>query len=111
MHTQPLCFIYTTAKSLDEMKNIVSVLLDEKLIACANISPGVKSFYRWENKVASADEATAILKTRDSLFSAVEARIRKLHSYSIPCVAKVQVSAVSEPFHASILSETLVSAP
>lgn len=109
MEQDQLCFIYTTAKSIDEMKNIVCVLLEEKLIACANITPGVKSYYRWEGQVESADEATAILKTRLSLFSAVELRLRKLHSYSIPCIAKIEVDSVAAPFKAWVLSETLES--
>lgn len=104
--SEKLCFIYVTAKNLEEMKNIVAVLLDEKLIACANISPLIQSFFRWEGKVEAAEEATAVLKTRDSLFKTVEARIRKLHSYNIPCIAKVPIDDVSAPFHAWILSET-----
>ena len=101
-----LCFIYTTAKNIEEMKNIVSVLLDERLIACANINAGIQSVFRWEGKVETMAEATAILKTRDTLFSAVEARIRKLNTYNMPCVAKIEIPDVSEPFQAWILSET-----
>lgn len=99
-------FIYVTVLSEAEAQKIAEAVVASRLAACANILPGMKSVYRWEGKIEQGSEAVIIFKTRAALFSAVEARVRELHSYETPCIAALPLTEVSAPFMQWILAET-----
>ena len=56
--------LYVTCGNNDEAKTIARTLVNEKLIACANILGKITSIYRWEGAVAEDDEVAVLLKTR-----------------------------------------------
>lgn len=99
-------FVYVTASSETEAHTIAEALVAERLAACANIIPGMRSVYRWEGTVERGDEIVVILKTRAGLFSEVEARVRQLHSAATPCIAALPVTDISEGFLAWLAAET-----
>ena len=84
-------FAYITAGSRDEARRIGRALVEERLAACANILDGMTSIYRWQGAVEEASEAVLIAKTRAELFDRLAARVRDLHSYSVPCVVELKV--------------------
>src|SRR3989338_433397 len=88
-------FVYVTAGDEKEAQKIAQLLLKKKLIACANMFP-IKSMYAWKGKVQSDDEVVLILKTIEKNAASIEAEIKKLHSYDIPCICKIPVSANKE---------------
>src|SRR3954469_10475869 len=63
---------------------VAKEIVDEDLAACANILPGVRSIYRWEGKVESADEVLVMFKLAASLYSKFEPAIRSRHPYEVP---------------------------
>lgn len=73
-----------TAATADEAARIGRALVEERLAACVNILPGVRSIYRWKGKVRDAPEALGIAKTSRGKAEAAIARIRALHSYAVP---------------------------
>ena len=79
--------LYMTAANEEEAVAIAQRLLDERLIACANILPGVRSLYRWQGQVQDEGEVAVLMKTRADLATVATARIAVLHSYDVPCVA------------------------
>ena len=83
--------IYITASSRDEAKKIGRALVEERLAACANVIDGMESTYWWEGKLAEDREAVLILKTRADLVGALTARVKTLHSYSVPCVVALPI--------------------
>lgn len=84
-------FAYITAGSREEAARIGRTLVEERLAACANILDGMTSIYRWEGAIEEATEAVLIAKTRADLFDRLAARVRDLHSYSVPCVVELTV--------------------
>ncbi len=105
--TEKVCMVYVTTKDVAQAETIASVLLDERLVVCANIIPGVISFFRWEGRIDRSDEAILLLKIRQGLFPAVEERIRKLHTYDVPCIACYDAEAVSPAFRSWVMAESL----
>ena len=99
-------FIYITAPSEAEAGKIASAVVKERLAACANIIPGMKSVYHWECKVEEGNETVLILKTRAELFPAVEARVKALHSHDTPCIAALPLAAGHQAYLDWIFSET-----
>ncbi|MDP1590564.1 MAG: divalent-cation tolerance protein CutA, partial [Prosthecobacter sp.] len=60
-------------------------LVTERLVACANVLPGMRSIYRWQGAIEEADETLLVAKTRKDLAETVIARVKALHSYDVPC--------------------------
>ena len=90
--------VLMTASSKEEAKKIARVLLEEKLIACANIVEHVSSFFWWQGKIDSETEALTIMKTNDKLFEKLQKRVTELHSYDVPEVLALHVVAGSQSY-------------
>lgn len=75
-----------TVPTKAEAKEIVLALLEEELIACANIITGVESYFPWEDGIQKATEVVVILKTRVKNEDKIIRLVRELHSYECPCV-------------------------
>lgn len=99
-------FLYITVGSAEEAASIARVLLDDRLIACANIIDGATSLYRWEGKIADEKEAVMIAKTREDLVEKVIERVRELHSYDCPCIVALPIVSGNPAFLDWIDEET-----
>lgn len=78
--------VYAIFADAAEAERIGRTLIEERLAACINILGPIRSIYRWQGGVDSADEVAAILKTRHDAADALIARIAALHSYDVPCI-------------------------
>ena len=83
-----------TCSSKTEAKNIAKALVQEKLIACANIIDNVTSIYEYNSKLCEEDEVLMIAKTIAGHFQEVKNRIMEMHSYDIPCIVEVDITNV-----------------
>ncbi len=79
-----ISIVLVTAGSAEEAAMIGRTLIEERLGACANIVPHIRSIYRWRGKIYDEQEFLIIIKTRTSLFEAVQKRVKELHSYEVP---------------------------
>lgn len=89
--------LLTTAPSRDEAAKIAKLLIDEKLAACVQLLP-IESFYVWEGKTQNEAEVLLLAKTRTALFEQAIARIKQMHSYSVPEIVGTQFLAGSQPY-------------
>jgi periplasmic divalent cation tolerance protein len=96
--------IYATHKNLEEAKKIGNLLLNKKMIACANYFP-IESFYWWKGKIENAKEIVSLLKTRKENWSKVKKEIEKIHPYETPCIIKIEVES-NEDYSNWIRKET-----
>lgn len=99
-------FLYVTAANADEAKKIGEALVEERLVACANILAPVASIYWWQGQVQRDSEAVLIAKTRADLVERAIARVKTLHSYSVPCVVSLPIERGNPDFLAWIAAET-----
>lgn len=67
----------------DEAQEIARALLQDKLVACVNVSE-VKSYFEWEGSMQEEKEALLIMKTKTQKVEGIIARIKELHSYEVP---------------------------
>lgn len=81
--------VLMTAPNGDVAAQIARPLVEEGLVACVNIVPGLRSMYRWEGKLCDEAEVLCLCKTRASLFEMVRDRIASLHPYSVPEIIAV----------------------
>lgn len=101
------CTVYVTVGSRDEALRIARTVVGERLAACANLLSDITSVYRWEGKVEEAGEVALLLKTRAALYPQLEARLRTLHSYAVPCIVAWPIENGAEDFLGWIATETL----
>lgn len=81
----------TTAPDAESAERIVRALLDEGLVACGNIVPGVTSLYWWNGAVQRDAEVLVILKTTASASRRLVERLPSLHPYEVPELLLVPV--------------------
>lgn len=79
-------FAYITTSSEVEAQKIGTAAVENKLAACANIIPLMKSIYRWKDKIETAEECILICKTDFEHKEALTGLIKELHSYDCPCI-------------------------
>ncbi len=90
-------FVYITCESLDEARKIARHLLEKRLIACANIFP-VRSLFWWEGKIEECNEFVMIVKTKAERFKELREEVKKIHSYSVPCICAFVVEEGNKEF-------------
>lgn len=90
--------VLVTASSEEEAVRIATTVVQERLAACANLVPGIRSFFWWEGRVQDEPERLLLIKTRRERFAALEARVRELHSYSVPEVIALPIAEGSDAY-------------
>jgi periplasmic divalent cation tolerance protein len=76
--------IFITVPNRKEAENIAKKLLEEKLVACVNIVPGISSYYWWKGKIEFSKELLLIIKTERQRMSKIISKVKSLHSYTVP---------------------------
>lgn len=90
-----IILFYVPVADKKEASKISTKLLEEKLVACVNVISAESSFI-FEQQIQHEDECIMILKTLPSLQAKTQEIIESLHSYSVPCVLSLQVTASPE---------------
>jgi periplasmic divalent cation tolerance protein len=98
--------LYTTFPSLVEAEKAGKALVEDRLVACVNILPGMISHYRWQGAVERAEEAVMLIKTRASLAERVRAAVKASHPYDTPAILVLPIESVDETYLAWILDST-----
>lgn len=83
--------VLITTSSEDEAKSIATILVNERLAACVNIVPLVRSIYRWEGKVHDDRETLLIVKTSRGKFQSLSKRVSEIHSYTAPEIIAIPI--------------------
>ena len=83
--------VLTTLPNADAASELAKTVVNEKLAACANLFPAVRSVYRWQAKLQDENEVLVLLKTRQEHFERLKARILELHPYEVPEVLAIPV--------------------
>jgi len=86
--------VYAVFANAEEAERIGRAVVEERLAACINILPTVRSIYRWKGAIETADEVAAVFKTSDSVVDALITRIAGLHSYDVPCIVSLPVEKI-----------------
>jgi periplasmic divalent cation tolerance protein len=99
--------VFVTAANEESAAAIGRALVEERLAACANLVGPIRSIYRWKDNVEDATEHLLIIKTRASLYAALEKRVKELHSYEVPEIIAVKIESGSPQYLAWIHESTV----
>ena len=76
----------------DAARTAVRTLVEERLIACGNLIPGVESIYEWKGALETSAEVMVVCKTIASRADDAQARLRALHPYEVPEILRLPVT-------------------
>jgi periplasmic divalent cation tolerance protein len=105
-----ISIVTITVGTSDEALAIARTLVEEKLVACVQIIPRIRSIYRWKGEVCDEEEQMLIMKTRSDLCSTLQNRIRGLHSYEVPEILSFPIAAGLPEYLAWVIENTRSSA-
>ncbi len=93
-----ISLISSTLENKKDAERIAGLLLDQKLIACAQIAGPITSIYRWNGETTSATEFTLSLKTAPSLTEAVKTLLLQEHPYDLPEIIVQEIANSSHEY-------------
>ena len=85
-------------------ERIARALLDEALVACVNIVPGLRSLYRWQGKLEDERELLLVIKTQRARYALLELRLQELHPYQVCEVLALGVEEAAPAYLAWLLA-------
>ena len=88
-----MLMVWSTFPDEETAARITRVLVEERLIACAQLTPNARSIYRWKDAIEDQREVVALMKTRKQDWAALLSRIHELHPYDVPEVIAVRIAA------------------
>ena len=91
-------FIYMTAGSKEEARNIGKELVTSKLAACVNILDNMNSVYMWDGEIQEDSEVILIAKTTQERVPKLVKKVKSIHSYDCPCIVSLPVLGGHKPF-------------
>jgi periplasmic divalent cation tolerance protein len=83
--------VFVTCESEKQANTIAQAVVTEKLAACVNVLPGIRSCYVWERKLTWSNEVLLLIKTTRGRFDQLQDRIKGMHSYSLPEIVSVTI--------------------
>ncbi len=90
----------------EEAETLAETLVGERLCACVNLVPGLRSIYRWQGAIERATETLLLCKTSTELVPRLLERLRVLHPYEVPEVLALPVVSGNPDYLAWVLAET-----
>jgi periplasmic divalent cation tolerance protein len=94
--------VLTTCPDEPSAASLARRLVEERLAACVNRAPGIRSTYQWQGAVQEDEEVLLIAKTSAERLATLSARIQELHPYEVPEVLALPVAAGAERYLAWI---------
>lgn len=88
----PVLICLSTCPDAASAERIATVLVEERLAACVNILPGLRSVYRWQDQIEAANEVLLLIKTSAETYPALQVRLTALHPYELPELLAVEAA-------------------
>ena len=98
--------VYTTFPVVDSALAVGEGLVRDRLIACINVLPGMKSVYAWKGGIEQGQEAVAILKTRTGLQEHLHRTLKDRHPYEAPVILFIEPTGADKATLEWLFTET-----
>lgn len=85
--------VYTTFPDAETALAVGEALVRERLAACLNVLPGMRSVYAWKGAVERGEEVVALIKSREALAEPLVAALKTRHPYETPVILTLPVGA------------------
>ena len=106
----PYRIVLVTVPDRKTGRLLAKAALEARLIACANLLPGVESHYRWQGKLQQGGEILMLLKSSQSSLKALERLILAKHPYDTPEMLVLNIES-GTPKYVRWLADCLKPSP
>ena len=87
-------------------EQLAGALVGERLAACINIVPGLRSVFRWQGSVQRESEVLLLIKTSAEAYPVLQDRLCELHPYELPELLAVEPAAGLPAYLGWVAAET-----
>lgn len=98
--------VSTSVEKKEDADRIAKILVETRMAACVQVIGPIRSTYWWKGKVEEASEWLCVMKTREDLYSDLEASLKAVHPYELPEIVAVPLTKGSEAYLRWIEEET-----
>jgi periplasmic divalent cation tolerance protein len=98
--------VTTTLPSIEAAEHLAKSLVEQRLVACAQIVGPVQSVYRWEGAIEHCTEWRLVLKTIPERREPLLVAIRQFHPYQVPEIAIHTVVWAEPAYRAWAIAQT-----
>lgn len=95
---EQIVIAFSTFPDKEIAAKIARDLVENAIVACANLVPSVESIYFWNEKVETSAEVFAIFKMTAARYPEFESRLRKLHPYDVPEIVRLNIAEGSAEY-------------
>jgi len=88
----------STVPTLEAGRTIARALVENHLVACVNIVPGLHSIYEWEGKIEEEHEALLFIKSTQAAVGKITEKILEIHPYDCPEVISIDIRTGSRAY-------------
>lgn len=100
------CQVVTTTDSRDEADRLARGAVAARVAACAQTVGPVTSVFWWEGELDTAEEWQVWFKTTTAAYSSLETYLQQAHSYDVPEILCLPVTAGHRPYLQWLDAET-----
>jgi periplasmic divalent cation tolerance protein len=101
-----ICVVFCTCPDGQVAEKLAALLLEQRMAACVNIIPEIRSIYRWNGEISRDCEVLMVIKTAVKDYAALESCLREHHPYDVPEVVALPVQAGLPEYLAWVAEET-----
>lgn len=88
--------VSTTCEDLETARSLTKAALDQRLAACANVTPGILSLFHWQGSISEETEVSITFKTTEENRPALVALLADLHPYDLPVITWERVGTTPQ---------------
>jgi periplasmic divalent cation tolerance protein len=101
-----MAVVMTTVPTRQAGEELVRRLVEEKLVACGNLVPGLLSLFWWQAALSSEEEVLVLLKTSTRGVERLFERVPELHPYEVPELVELRVGRVGQAYCRWVIDST-----
>lgn len=90
--------VHWTSGSLDEARKVSRYLVQERIVACAQIIPWIESVYMWNNQLETAQESKIVFKASAANYDKIKEVIEQNTSYEVPEITFTNIDGGNEDY-------------
>ena len=75
---------FCTCPDAEVGQRLATTLVTDRLAACVNMVPGIRSIYVWDDALCNDEEVLLVIKTTQDRLEDLQERVKNLHPYDCP---------------------------
>ncbi len=83
--------VMTTVSEVEAAEKLARQIIESELVACVNVLPATRSFYKYNGRFHDEQECLLLMKTRSERYADLENTLNKVHPYDVPEILALPV--------------------